>query len=78
MSRIVVKFHRMDKSKIDDNSSNEYPPNVLKSRGYRTDKKASKSFDFAFSMEIMGRDEASCASSRERRVLNTFESREKK
>jgi hypothetical protein len=31
MSRILVKPHRVDKSKIDDKSSNEYPPNALKS-----------------------------------------------
>ena len=30
MSRTLVKPHRVDKSKIDDNSSNEYPPNALK------------------------------------------------
>jgi len=78
MSRILVNPHRVDKSRIDDNSSNEYPPNALKFRGYKTDKNTSKSFDFTFSMEIMGSDEASCVGSRERRVLNTFESRQKK
>jgi hypothetical protein len=30
MSRILVNPHRVDKSRIDDNSSNEYPPNALK------------------------------------------------
>jgi hypothetical protein len=48
-------------------------------RGYKTDRKASKSLDFTFSREMTGGDEASCvAGSRERRVLNTFESRQKK
>jgi hypothetical protein len=42
------------------------------------DRNASKSFDFTFSMEITGRDEASWARSRERRVVNIFESRQKK
>jgi hypothetical protein len=46
-------------------------------KGYNTDRSASKSLDFTFSME-MTRDEASCAGSRERRVLNIFESRQKK
>jgi hypothetical protein len=47
-------------------------------RGYKTDRKASKSLDFTFSREMTGGDEASCAGSRERRVLNIFESRQKK
>jgi len=78
MSRILVKPHRVDKSKIDVNFSNEYPSDALKSRGYKTDRNASKSFGFTSSMETMRGEESSCVESRERRVLNTFESRQKK
>jgi hypothetical protein len=42
------------------------------------DRNASKSWDFTFSMEITGREEVSRTGSRERRVLNMFESRQKK
>lgn len=47
-------------------------------RGYKTDRNASKSLDFTLSREMMGGDEPSCAGSRERRVMKTFESRQKK
>lgn len=47
-------------------------------RGYKTDRNASKSLDFTFSREMTGRDEPSCAGSRERRVMKSFESRQKK
>jgi hypothetical protein len=47
-------------------------------KGYRMDRNASKSFDFTSSMKITGRDEASCVRCRERRVVNIFESRQKK
>jgi hypothetical protein len=47
-------------------------------RGYKMDRNASKSLDFTSSMEITGRDEASWARTRERRVMNIFESRQKK
>jgi len=79
ISRILVKPHRVDKSKIDDSSSNECSSNALKFRGYKTDRNASKSLDFTFSREMTGRDEpSSCTGSRERRVMKIFESRQRK
>src|SRR5712675_741125 len=99
ISRMLVKPHRVARSKMDDSSSNERSSDALKFlnkknkvndgtianfnagtyRGYRTDRNASKSLDFTFSREITGGKAPSCgAGSRESRVMNSFESRQKK